>query len=86
LRVSLGKVKRDAHPDQLISFTSCLRQALPIQYGDLPSAARNQAGTGHAIVHDPWLTAQDWEDREHFPRLGVSRNYHGAHGWARGRA
>jgi ATP-dependent Zn protease len=21
---------------------------------------------GHAIVHDPWLTAQDWEDREHF--------------------
>src|ERR1700726_771931 len=45
LRVCFGKVKSDARPDQLITFTRCLDQALPIEYRDLPSAARNQTGT-----------------------------------------
>ena len=44
LRVCFGKVKSDALPDQLITFTRCLREALPIQYRDLLSAARNQTG------------------------------------------
>ena len=43
--VCFGKVKSEAHPDQLITFTRCLREALPIKYRDLPSAARNQTGT-----------------------------------------
>src|ERR1039457_6917105 len=42
LRVCLGKVKSDALPDQLIAFTRCLREARPIKYRDLPSAALNQ--------------------------------------------
>src|ERR1700674_5029147 len=44
-RVCFGKVMSHARPDQLITFTRCLREALPIQYRDLPSAARNQTGT-----------------------------------------
>src|ERR1700694_5362178 len=42
LRVRFGKVKSEAHADQLIAFTRCLREALPIKDRDLPSAARNQ--------------------------------------------
>src|SRR5712691_2859911 len=42
--VCFGKVKSDARPDQLITFTRCLPEALPIKYRDLPSAAPNQAG------------------------------------------
>jgi hypothetical protein len=42
--VCLGKVKCDARPDQLIAFTRCLYEALPIKYRDLLSAALNQAG------------------------------------------
>ena len=41
LRVCFGKVKSDARPDQLITFTRCLNEAPPIEYRDLPSAARN---------------------------------------------
>jgi hypothetical protein len=44
-RVCFGKVKSEARPDQLITFARCLREALPIQYRDLPAAARNQTGT-----------------------------------------
>ena len=31
LRVGFGKVKSDARPDQLITFTRCLHEALPIE-------------------------------------------------------
>ena len=41
LRVCFGKVKSDARADQLITFTGCLNEALPIEYLDLPSAAHN---------------------------------------------
>jgi hypothetical protein len=43
--VGFGKMKGEARPDQLITFTRCLRETLPIEYGDLPSAPRNQTGT-----------------------------------------
>jgi hypothetical protein len=45
LHVCFGKMKGEARPDQLITFTRCLREALPIKYRDLPSAAFNQTGT-----------------------------------------
>jgi hypothetical protein len=38
-------VKSEARPDQLITFARCLREALPIKYRDLPSAAFNRTGT-----------------------------------------
>jgi hypothetical protein len=44
LCVCFGKMKSDAFSNQLIAFTRCLNEALPIKYRDLPSAARNQAG------------------------------------------
>jgi hypothetical protein len=45
LAVCLRKVKCDASPTQLITFTRCLREAPPIKYCDLPSAAFDQTGT-----------------------------------------
>ena len=42
LYVCFGKVKRDARPDQLITFTRRLHDGLPIEYRELPSAALNQ--------------------------------------------
>jgi len=45
LRVRFGKVKSEARPDQLITFTRCRHEALPIKYRDLPSAAHDQTGT-----------------------------------------
>jgi hypothetical protein len=36
-------VKSDALSNQLITFTRCLREALPIKYRDVPSAALNQS-------------------------------------------
>jgi len=44
LCVCFGKVKSDARPDQLITFTRRRHETLPIKYRDLPSAARNQTG------------------------------------------
>jgi hypothetical protein len=38
-------VKSDARPDQLITFTRCLHEALPIKYRDLPSAAQRPSET-----------------------------------------
>jgi hypothetical protein len=38
-------MKSEARSNQLITFARCLREALPIQYRDLPSAARNQTDT-----------------------------------------
>src|ERR1039458_1132550 len=42
LQVCFGKVKSDALPNQLITFTRCLREALSVQYRDLATAALNQ--------------------------------------------
>ena len=42
LCVCFGKVKSDAHFDQLITFTRFFGEALPIKYRNLPAAARNQ--------------------------------------------
>jgi hypothetical protein len=39
-------VKSDALSDQLITFTRCLREALPIKYRDLPSAYKAAQGQG----------------------------------------
>ena len=47
LCVCFGKVKSDARPNQLIAFARCRHEALPIKYGDLPSAALNQTGMFH---------------------------------------
>jgi hypothetical protein len=38
-------VKSEARPNQLITFARCRREAAPIKYRDLPSAAFNQTGT-----------------------------------------
>src|SRR6266702_8395592 len=42
LCVCFGKVRSDAHSDQLITFTRFFGEALPIKYRDLPAAALNQ--------------------------------------------
>ena len=63
LCVCFGKVKSNARPDQLITFTRCLREALPIKYRDLPAAARNQTGTFQVpgSIRDGWPL-----DTQHF--------------------
>jgi hypothetical protein len=55
-RVCFGKVKSEMRPDQLITFTRCLREALPIKYRDLSSAAFNQASTFQlpGSIRDGW--------------------------------
>jgi hypothetical protein len=71
--VCFGKVKCEARPDQLITFTSCLREALPIKYRDFPSAAFNQPSTFQLAgsICDGWpLDTQHFGeqvlgDREH---------------------
>jgi hypothetical protein len=63
LLVCVGKVKSEARPDQLITFTRCRHEALPIKYRDLPSAARNQTGTFQlpGSIRDGWPL-----DTQHF--------------------
>src|SRR5713101_3869930 len=67
--VCFGKVKSDARSDQLITFTRCLPEALPIEYRDLPSAARNQAGTFQfpGSIRDGWPL-----DTQHFSEQVLS--------------
>jgi hypothetical protein len=50
LYVCFGKVKRNARPDQLITFTRRLREGLPINYPELPSAALNQTCMFQSLV------------------------------------
>ena len=54
--VCFGKVKSDAFSDQPITFTRCLREALPIQYRDLPAAGLNQSCTFQFAngIRDGW--------------------------------
>ena len=49
-------MKSEARSNQLITFARCLREALPIQYRDLPSAARNQTDTFKlpGSIRDGW--------------------------------
>ena len=63
LHVCFWKVKSDARPDQLITFTRFRRETLPIKYRDLPSAALNQTGTFQISgnIRDRWPL-----DTEHF--------------------
>jgi hypothetical protein len=66
LRVRFGKVKSEARPDQLITFTRCRREPLPIKYRDLPSATRNQTGTFQlpGSIRDGWpLDAQHFGEQ-----------------------
>jgi hypothetical protein len=69
LRVCLGKVKSDTGPDQLITFTRCLREALPIKYRNLPSAARDQTSAFQlpGSVRDGWPL-----DTQHFREQALS--------------
>jgi len=69
LRVSFGKVKSEARPDQLIAFTRCPYEALPIKYRDLPCAARNQTGPFQlpGRIRDGWPL-----DPQHFGEQAVS--------------
>ena len=69
LCVCFGKVKSDARPDQLIAFTRCRHEALPIKYGDLPSAALNQTG----MFHLPGGIGDGWPlDTQHFGEQALS--------------
>ena len=63
LPVCFGKVKSDARPDQLITFTRFLHESVPIKYPDVPSAARNQTGTFQlpGSIRDGWPL-----DTQHF--------------------
>src|SRR5271170_3063127 len=63
LRVCFGKVKSEACPDQLIAFTRCRYEALPIKDRDLASAALNQTGAFQLTesIRDGWPL-----DPEHF--------------------
>ena len=68
LPVGVGKVKSDARPDQLITFTRCRHDALPIKYRDLPPAARNQTATFELAgsIRDGWPL-----DAQHFGEQAV---------------
>jgi hypothetical protein len=59
-------MKGKARPNQLITFTGCRHEALPIKYRDLPSAARNQTGTFElpGSIRDGWpLDAQHFGEQ-----------------------
>lgn len=43
--VCFREVKSETLPNQLVTFTRCLRETPPIKYRDLPAAAFNQTGT-----------------------------------------
>ena len=67
--ICFGKVKSDARPNQLITFARCRREALPIKYRDLPSAAFNQTGTFElpGSIRDGWPL-----DTQHFGEQALS--------------
>ena len=66
LRVCFGEVKSEARPDQLITFTRCRSEPLPIEYRDLPSATGNQTGAFQlpGSIRDGWpLDAQHFGEQ-----------------------
>jgi hypothetical protein len=72
-RVCFGKVKSEAGPNQLIAFARCLREALPMEYCDLPSAAFNQTSTFKLAgsIRDGWPL-----DTQHFGEQVLSDREH----------
>ena len=69
LCVCFGKMRSDARPDQLIALTRCRHEALPIKYGDLPSAAQNQT----PMFHIPGSVADGRPlDAQHFGQQALS--------------
>jgi hypothetical protein len=66
-------VKSEARPNQLITFTRGLREALPIEYRDLLPAARNQTGTFQlsGSIRDGWPL-----DTQHFGEQALSDKEH----------
>src|SRR5580693_1414358 len=69
LCVCFGQVRSDPRPDQLIAFTRCRHEALPIKYGDLPSAAHNQTG----MFHLPGSIGDGWPlDTQYFGEQALS--------------
>jgi hypothetical protein len=63
LIVCLRKMKRDARADQLITFTRCLDEALPVAYRDFPAAALDQTST----LQLPGTSRDRWPlDTQHF--------------------
>jgi hypothetical protein len=81
-RVCFGKVKSEAASNQLITLARHLREALPIKYRDLPSAAFNQTGTFKCAgsIRDSWpldtqhLGQQVLSDREHVTVIAVTHH------------
>jgi len=67
--VCFRKVKSETRPDQLITFTRCLREALPIKYRDLSSATFNQASKFQlpGSIRDGWPL-----DTQHFGEQALS--------------
>ena len=56
-------MKSDARPDQLITFARCLLEAMPIEYRNLTTAARDQTGT----FQFPCNISDGWPlDAQHF--------------------
>ena len=56
LWISFGKVKGDARPNQLITFTRFFEEALPIEDRDLPPAALDQTRAFQLFgsIRDGW--------------------------------
>ena len=71
--VCFGKVKSEAGPNQLITFARCLREAVPIKYRHLPSAAFNQTSTFKLAgsICDGWPL-----DTQHFGEQVLSDREH----------
>src|SRR5271170_2840533 len=69
LPVCLGKVESDAGPDQLVAFAGCVRQALAVDYRDLPSAALDQSCNFQLLggIRDGWPL-----DAQHFAEQALS--------------
>jgi hypothetical protein len=67
--VCFGKVKSDARPDQLITFTRFRHEALSIKYRELPSATLNQAVAFQLPggIRDGWPL-----DAQHFGEQALS--------------
>ena len=69
MRVCVGKVKSNARAHQLIAFARRPHEARPIEYRDLPSAARNQTGMFQLPggIRDAWPL-----DPQHFGEQALS--------------
>jgi hypothetical protein len=69
LCVCLGKMKSDACPNQLITFTRCLYETLTINYRHLPSTVLNHTCAFQLLdgLRDGWPV-----DTQHFGEQALS--------------